>query len=42
MDDDEFDKALYAEIEKTLSKEYPNAEFSPELIPLQYVAMFMS
>lgn len=33
MDDDEFDKALHAEIEKTLSKEYPNAEFSAETIP---------
>ncbi len=33
MDDDEFDKTLHAEIEKTLSKEYPNAEFSPEAIP---------
>lgn len=33
MDDDDFDKALYAEIEKTLNKEHPNDEFSPEAIP---------
>jgi|GEM_PF-1836250 len=35
MDDDEFDKALYAEIEKTLSKAYPNTEFSADTIPYQ-------
>jgi len=32
MDDDEFDRALYAEITKRLSKEYPNEKISPEKV----------
>jgi hypothetical protein len=32
MDDDEFDRALYAEITKRLSEEYPNEKISPEKV----------
>ena len=32
MDDDEFDRALYVEITKRLSKEYPNEKISPEKV----------
>nr|ALK44372.1 hypothetical protein [Colwellia sp. C1] len=32
MDEDEFDRALYAEITKRLSEEYPNEKISPEKV----------
>jgi len=32
MDDDEFDRALYAEITKRLSEEYPNEKISPKKV----------
>jgi hypothetical protein len=40
MDDDEFDKVLHAEIEKSLSKQYPDAEFTAETIPYQVCTNF--